>query len=171
VSGALELAQGDLTARGSLTLASNLRTAGDVRYDAGYGHGTTIGLDASYRLQRDTRLLLRFRGGAHDPASAAEAGFQWQPGADAGELAGTPVILPGAVNAERLPAYARLDLGFRRDWHFKDLGRGAVLTTGVALANALDRPNVLGLVATEQGGRRGLRGLPRTLELEVGWRF
>ena len=40
-----------------------------------------------------------------------------------------------------------------------------------ALVNALDRPNVLGLVATDGGGVRALRGLPRTLELEVGWRF
>jgi len=171
VSGALELARGDLTARGSITVASNARSVGGVRYDAGYSHGTTLGLDASYRVQRDTRLLLRFRGGAHDPASVAEAGFEWQPGGDAGELAGTPVNLPGAINAERLPAYARLDLGFRRDWHFPGVGRGAVLTTGVAVANALDQANVLGLVATEQGGVRGLRGLPRTLQLEVGWRF
>jgi hypothetical protein len=171
VSGALELAQGGLTARGSVTLASNVRTAGDVRYDAGYGHGATLALDASYRLERDTRVLLRFRGGAHDPASVAEAGFEWQPGADAGELAGTPVNLPGAVNAERLPAYARLDLGFRRDWHFPGIGRGTALTTGIALANVLDQRNILGLVATEQGGFRGLRGLPRTLQLEVGWRF
>jgi hypothetical protein len=171
VSGALELAQGGLTARGSVTVASNVRTAGEVRYEAGYGHGATLGLDASYRFQRDTRVLLRFRGGAHDPASVAEAGFEWQPGADAGELAGTPVNLPGAVNAERLPAYARLDLGFRRDWHFPGVGRGTVLTTGIALANALDQRNILGLVATEQGGLRGLRGLARTLELEVGWRF
>jgi len=159
VSGALELARGRLNARGSVTVAGNVRTAGAVRYDAAYGHGTTLGLDASYRLQNHTRLLLRFRGGADAPASVAEAGFEWQ----AGELAGTPVILPGSVNAERLPAYARLDLGLRREWHF--------LTAGVSLVNALDRPNVLGLVATDRGDVRALRGLPRTLELEVGWRF
>jgi len=162
-SGALELAHGRLSARGTVTVASNVRTAGGISYDAGYGHGTTLGLDASYRMLRNTRLLLRFRGGADDPASVAEAGFEWQPGAQSGELAGTPVNLPGAVNGQRLPTYARLDLGVRREWHF--------LTTGVSLVNALDRPNVLGLVATDQGGVRALRGLPRTLELEVGWRF
>ena len=171
VSGALELSHGGLTARGSVTVASSVRMAGNTRYDAGYGHGATLGLDASYLVQRDTRLLLRFRGGANDPASVTEAGFEWQPGAESGELAGTPVNLPGPVNAERLPSYARLDLGFRREWHFPGVGRGAALTTGVALANALDRPNVLGLVAGEHGGVRALRGLPRTLELEVGWRF
>ena len=163
VSGALDLARGRLSARASVTVASNVRTAGGIRYDAGYGHGTTATLDATYRIERDTRLLLRLRGGAGDPASVAEAGFEWQPGAGSGELAGTPVILPGAVNAERLPGYTRLDLGFRREWHF--------FTTGVSLLNALDRPNVLGLVATDQGGVRALRGLPRTVELEVGWRF
>jgi TonB-dependent Receptor Plug Domain len=171
VSGALELARGPVNARASVTLASNVRAAGSTRYNAGYGHGTTLGLDASYRMQRDTRLLLRFRGGAHDPSSVAEAGFDWEPGAQSGELAGTPVILPGAVNAQRLPAYARLDLGFRRDWHLPAVGRGTVLTTGIAVANALDQGNVLGLVATEQGGIQALQGLPRTLEVEVGWRF
>ena len=171
MTGALELARGALTARGSVTVASNVRTAGDIRYDAGYGHGATLGLDAGYRIQRDTRLLLRFRGGAPDPASVAEAGFEWAPGAGSGELAGTPVNLPGPVNAERLPSYTRLDLGVRREWHFRGVGRGTVLTTGFALTNALDRPNVLGLVAGEDGGFRAIRGLPRTLELEVGWRF
>ena len=155
MTGALDLARGGLTARGSVTVASNVRTAGDIRYDAGYGHGATLGLDASYRIQSDTRLLLRFRGGAHDPASVAEAGFEWAPGAGSGELAGTPVNLPGPVNAERLPSYARLDLGVRREWHFRGVGRGTVLTTGIALTNALDRPNVLGLVAGENGRRPG----------------
>jgi len=171
VSGALELARGGLVARGSLTLASNVRTAGDIGYDAGYGHGATLGLDASYRLQRDTRLLVRFRGGAYDPASVAEAGFEWAPRAESGELVGTPVNLPGPVNAQRLPSYGRLDLGLRREWHFPGFGRGTALTTGVSVANALDRPNVLGLVAGDHGGVRALRGLSRTLELEVGWRF
>ena len=163
VSGALELVRGRVTARGSVTVAANVRTAGGTRYDAGYGHGMTLDFDASYRVERETRLLLRFRGGNGDPSSVAEAGFDWQPGAQSGELAGTPINLPGAVNAERLPSYARLDVGIRREWHF--------LTTGASLVNALDQSNVLGLVATEQGGVRALGGLPRTLELEVGWRF
>jgi hypothetical protein len=101
----------------------------------------------------------------------AEAGFEWAPRAESGELVGTPVNLPGPVNAQRLPSYGRLDLGLRREWHFPGFGRGTALTTGVSVANALDRPNVLGLVAGDHGGVRALRGLSRTLELEVGWRF
>ena len=170
VTGALNLAAGAFAGRASVTLAHDVRTAGATRYDAGYGNGTSFGMDAAYRFLGDTRVQLRFRGGAHEPASVVEPGFEYQP-IQEGELAGTPVNLPGDINAARLPAYARLDLGLRRDWHVPAVGRGSVLTTAVSVTNALDRTNILGLVARPDGGLRAILGVPRSLQLEVGWRF
>jgi hypothetical protein len=127
-------------------------------------------MDAGYRFLGDTRLQLRFRGGAHEPASVVEPGFDYQP-LEEGELAGTPVNLPGNINSARLPTYARVDLGVRRDWHIPAVARGGALTTAVSLTNALDRTNILGLVARADGGIRAIRGVSRSVQLEVGWRF
>jgi len=115
-------------------------------------------------------LQLRFRGGAHEPTSVVEPGFDYQPIQEGG-LAGTPINLPGDINSARLPTYARLDLGLRRDWRLPRLGRGNALTTALSLTNALDRTNILGLVARSEGGLQAIRGVGRDFRLEVGWRF
>jgi hypothetical protein len=51
------------------------------------------------------------------------------------------------------------------------MGRGHALSTAFSLTNALDRTNILGLVARADGGLRGIRGVGRDFRLEVGWRF
>jgi hypothetical protein len=170
VTGTLSLAGGALSGRASVTVARDTRTSGATRYRAGYGNGTSVGVELGYRFLRDTRVLLRFRGGAHEPTSVVEPGFEYQPIRE-GELAGTPINVPGDINSARLPAYARLDLGLRRDWRVPGMGQGTALTTAVSLTNALDRTNVLGLVARPDGGLRTIVGVSRSLVLEVGWRF
>jgi len=170
VTGALSLSAGAFAGRASVSLAHDVRTVGTTRYNAGYGNGTSIAMDAGYRFLGDTRLQLRFRGGAHEPASVVEPGFDYQP-LEEGELAGTPVNLPGNINSARLPTYARVDLGVRRDWHIPAVARGGALTTAVSLTTALDRTNILGLVARADGGVRAIRGVSRSVHLEVGWRF
>jgi len=170
ITGTVSLDRDPIRARVFVTVARDVRTAGSTRYRTGYGNGTSLGVDLGYQFLRDTRLQLRFRSGAHEPASVVEPGFDYQPIQD-GELAGTPINLPGNINSSLLPAYSRLDLGLRRDWRVPGLGRDSRLTTAVALTNLLDRTNVLGLVARTDGGLRGIRGVSRRLQLEVGWRF
>jgi hypothetical protein len=170
VTGTVSLERGPVRSRVSVTLARDARTAGATRYHTGYGNGTSVGVDLGYQFLQDTRLQLRFRAGAREPASVVEPGFDYQPIQD-GELAGTPINLPGDINSNRLPSYSRLDLGLRRDWRIPGLGRGNQLTTAAALTNVLDRTNILGLVARTDGGLRGIQGTSRRLQLEVGWRF
>jgi hypothetical protein len=171
VIGAVSLDRGAFSGRAALTAGRDVRRTATARYDAGYGNGTSLAIDGSYRFLRDTRVQLRFRGGARQPASVVEPGFEYRPVEASGELAGTPINLPGQVNPSRLPAYARLDLGFRRDWHLPVVGRGTSLTTALSLTNVLDRTNVLGLIAQPDGGLRAIRGPGRALRFEVGWRF
>jgi hypothetical protein len=170
VAGTLSLDAGHFSGRASVGFARDVRTAGSTRYGAGYGNGTSIDLDLDYRLLHDTRLQLRFRGGAHEPTSVVEPGFDYQPIQEGG-LAGTPINLPGDINSARLPTYARLDLGLRREWRVPGMGRGHALSTAFSLTNALDRTNILGLVARSDGGLQGIRGVGRDFRLEVGWRF
>ena len=174
VTGGLNLARGRFSGGASLTIARDVRTAGATRYDASYGHGTSVTANLGYRLLQDTRLLARFRGGARQPTSIVAPGFEWQPPqslGEAGELAGTPENLPGGVNGARLPGYQRLDLGVSRAWHLSGFGSGTILTTALSVANVLGRENALGLVASPGGGVRVIQGVPRALALEVGWRF
>jgi hypothetical protein len=174
VTGALDLARGRFSGRASLTTGRNWRTAGATRYDASYGHGTSVRVDLGYRFLEDTRLLARYWGGARQPTSIVAPGFEWrplQPLGDAGELDGTPENLPGAVNGTQLPGYARFDLGVRRSWRLPGFGNAAILTTALSVANVLGRENALGLVARPDGGLRVIRGVARALALEVGWRF
>ena len=170
VTGTVSLDRGPVRSRVSVTLASDTRTVGATRYHTGYGNGTSVGVDLGYQVLRDTRVQLRFRAGAHEPASVVEPGFDYQPIQD-GELAGTPINLPGDINSTRLPSYSRLDLGLRRDWRIPGMGRDSRLTTAAALTNLLDRTNILGLVARTDGGLRGIQGASRRLQLDVGWRF
>jgi hypothetical protein len=174
VSGALELRRGRFAGSASLTVARDERIAGTTHYDPSYGHGTSFVVDLGYRIQADTRLLARLQGGAQQPASVVASGFEWRPATSfghSGELAGTPENLPGGVNGARLPAYTRLDLGVRRSWHIPGFATGTELSTALSVTNVLDRRNVLGLVASPGGGLGVIRGLPRSLALEVGWRF
>ncbi|HET8835511.1 MAG TPA: TonB-dependent receptor [Gemmatimonadales bacterium] len=170
VTGTVSLDRGPIHSRVSVTLARDTRTAGSTQYRTGYGNGTSVGVDLGYQFLGDTRAQVRFRAGAHEPASVVEPGFDYQPIQD-GELAGTPINLPGDINSSRLPSYSRLDLGLRRDWRIPGIGRGNRLTTAAALTNLLDRSNILGLVARTDGGLRGIQGTSRRLQLEVGWRF
>ena len=174
VTGALNMARGRLSGTASLTVASDVRAAGGIRYDASYGQGTSVMVNLGYRFLQDTRLMARFRAGARQPASIVAPGFEWQPLqplGGSGELAGTPENLPGAVNGARLPGYQRLDIGVRRSWHLLGFGGGTVLTTALSVANVLGRDNALGFVARPDGGLQVIRGVPRALALEVGWRF
>jgi hypothetical protein len=174
VTGSLDLQHGRLWGHAGLTLARNTETAGSQRYAGSYGQGTSLRVDLGYRFPGDTRMLLRFSGGAGEPTSAIASGFEWQPltsFGDAGELSGTPLNMPGSVNASRLADYARLDLGVRRSWRIPGFGSATLLTTSLSVTNVLGRANVLGLVSRPDGGLGVIRGVPRGLSLEVGWRF
>jgi hypothetical protein len=174
VIGAFDLERGRLSGRAVVTVARDIRTAGTARYDASYGQGTSLALDLGYRFLQDSRFLLRFRGGARQPASIVAPGFEWQPYQPligSGELAGTPENLPGALNAARLPDYARLDLGLRRTWHLPGLGPSTALTTVLSVDNVLGRRNALGFVARPDGSMRLLPGARRGVTFEVGWSF
>jgi hypothetical protein len=157
-----------------VTVGHDIRTAGTTRYDASYGHGSSLSLDLGYRFLQDTRLLLRFHGGSPQPSSIVGPGFEWRPTqsfGEQGEIAGTPENLAGAVNSARLPQYARLDVGLRRSWRIPQLGSSTRLTTSVSVTNLTGRENVLGLVARPDGSVGAIAGSPRALAVEVGWQF
>ncbi len=109
------------------------------------------------------------------PTSLVDGELQWAPHTVLGgreDMAGTPERIVGALNAERLPRYARLDLGIRQEWRL-GFGSRAMDVTGVLnLANALNRANVLGRsVSPGSLTRRDIALVPRSLSVGLEWSY
>jgi hypothetical protein len=70
---------------------------------------------------------------------------RWKYSPREGMLMGPPLeeAVLGDYNGARLPAYLRLDVGARREYHPRWRGREVVLTPYLQVANLLNRPNVL----------------------------
>ena len=120
-----------------------------------------------------TILGLAFQAGDGQPTSLVrEVGWRPYDPLGGGEFLGTPDNLDAGINQRRLPGVARLDIGVSRRWWLPaELGRGQ-LTTSIAVENVLNRRNPLALTASGAAGvPQTLFARPRTLRLELGWRF
>jgi len=102
----------------------------------------------------------------HDPAT--------------GELVGQGLLEPviGEYNAATLPAYFRVDVGARREYHRRWRGRDVTLVPYLQVVNILNRPNVLFAVPqrnsdTAELGTRIEYGpqFPVLPTLGIEWRF
>ncbi|MGH7556541.1 MAG: TonB-dependent receptor [Gemmatimonadota bacterium] len=151
------------------------RTAGDVTYRPRFERSRSLAVEASYRITAATTLTTAFQAAAGSPTSPLAGGFDWEVFDQLTgevEFSGTPVRAPGALNADRLPPYLRLDLGIRRRWRFEGRGPDRSITTYLDVLNVLDHGNMLGRqLATRSGGARDLVLLPRSFLFGVEWRF
>jgi hypothetical protein len=85
-----------------------------------------------------------------------------------GELAGTPAGAGGEINGSQLPLYARLDLGFSREWRIGLPGLAGRLGTAIELVNVLNRGNVVAW-SVRADGRHPLLLRPRSASLVIRW--
>ncbi len=166
---------GPVTIRASVGLGRAIQQSGGVSYPTGAARPWSFDGDIGVRPTEHTDLQLRWTTGAGQDRSAIAPGIEWQPyqpGTGSGEFEGTPTNLPGAINALRLASPLRIDFGIRHRW---SLGAGSdrhpALTTTIRIHNLLDRTNPIGVMARPDGSYQWLRGTPRGLIAEVGWRF
>jgi len=127
-------------------------------------------------VRRDTRVRIATEVSTGTPSTPVLAGtFEWDSGGLLGgpdELSGTPKNLFGLPNGQRLPAYARVDAGVRRDWHVSFAGRDATLSTYLNMQNVFNRRNVFGLLETPLGDARSNLFSPgRSLTFGLEWGF
>ena len=89
------------------------------------------------------------------------------------ELAGSPRRRAEPLGATRLPAYIRVDLGFRKHWHLAIAGRDGVVAVFGTVTNVLGRRNVLTAVVDPMTGERGEIEMRHRAPLVVGidWRY
>lgn len=182
---------GSATARGaSLELAASGARHGLVvsyglqRVRVSYGdslytprHGTTHTLDAGLTVHPAATFSIRLGvAAAMGRTSTTVSGpFEWESCnvLDRGcEFAGSPQLL-GPLGADRLPTYARVDLGGRKHWHARVAGRDMLIGVFGTVSNVLGRHNALvHVVDPETGERQTVDMLPRApLIIGIDTRF
>jgi hypothetical protein len=150
------------------------REAAGQRYRPSFAATHGFNMAIGYEPRTGTVLRAAFWSSTGRPASLVDGDLQWAPhnllgGAD--EMAGTPERIVGALNAERLPRYARLDLGIRHDWRL-GLGRATHITSVLNIANVLNRANSLGrTLSADSRTRRDIPLAPRSLTFGLAWSF
>ncbi len=154
---------------------------GAVTYEvgeAGYrpGFAITHSLRGSFGYYPSATLLLRtaLRADMGRPTTLVEGPFEWEPCAiiDAGcEVAGSPQKTAGPLGGDRLPAYLRLDIGVRKHWHPRILGRNGTLAGFVTVSNVLGRSNFLGYTVDPATGERTELEMRPFSPLSVGFEW
>ncbi len=89
------------------------------------------------------------------------------------EAEGSPGEFSGPLGDQRLPPYLRVDIGVRKHWHSRILGREGRIAAFVTLSNVLDSRNVLGYVLDPATGRPSRLPMRPFSPLAAGleWRF
>ena len=149
------------------------RGYGAAVYHPAFERQHAVRLALAYRPAGGTTVQATFWGATGRPTTPVADGIDWQPYnplSGSGEIAGSPQRLPGALNQDRLPPYARVDLSVQRQWQSAWLGRNATITTFATLNNLFDRRNALAYVAVADA-RRQVGMLPLTLSFGVEWRY
>jgi hypothetical protein len=174
--GAELIYEGDrLEARAVADWSSVQRSTGEVTYHPRFERPRSLALEATYRILQGTRLTSAFQVAAGSPTSLLETEFDWQifdQLTGEVEFRGTPTRAAGLLNVERLPTYARLDLGLRREWQVEGRGPDGVITTYLDVLNVLDHENIVGRQLSLAGTTaQPLFLMPRSLLFGVEWRF
>jgi hypothetical protein len=105
----------------------------------------------------------------------ASGGLEWEACniLDRGcEFAGSPSYSGGPLGTAVLPSYLRVDLGFRKHWHFQVAGRDAMVALFGTITNVLNRKNVLTYIRDASGEQIPIEMLPLApLVVGLDWRF
>jgi hypothetical protein len=147
----------------------------DSSYTPVYGTSQLLELGAIVFPTATSSVRLGFTGSFGRRATGVTGDFEWEACnlVDQGcEFGGSPQA-GGSLGANRLPAYARVDVGVRQHWHLRLAGRDVMLAAYGTLTNLLGRSNVLTVVTEPGTGRRTtIEMRPRApLVLGLDWRF
>ena len=158
----------------SFAMARALRRFGsEVRYSPGFLRTQSFSIRISASPDSQTVVGLAFQAGNGQPTTLVRD-IGWRPydPLGGGELLGTPDNLEPAINQRRLPGVARFDFGVSRRFRLPAWLRRGQITGSLAIDNVLNRHNPLALTASAvTGAPLTLFARPRTLRLELGWRF
>ncbi len=149
---------------------------GDTSYvpEHGVTHSIDLGLTLLPTSSSSLRLGVSSRIGRR--TTAIEGPLEWQSCnlLDRGcEFAGSPGARSEPLGSTRLPAYLRLDLGFRKHWPLAIAGRHGLVAFYGTVTNILSRRNLLTFALDPlTGGRSSIDMRPLSpLVVGIDWRF
>ncbi|MFL5491845.1 MAG: carboxypeptidase regulatory-like domain-containing protein [Gemmatimonadales bacterium] len=147
----------------------------DSSYTPAYGTSQVLEFGAIVFPSATSSIRVGFTGSFGRRSTGVTGAFEWEACnlLDQGcEFGGSPQT-EDALGAANLPAYARLDLGVRRHWHLRLVGRDVMLAAYGTLTNLLGRSNVLTMATDPATGRRTPIEMRPRAPLVVGldWRF
>ncbi|HEY7529673.1 MAG TPA: carboxypeptidase regulatory-like domain-containing protein [Gemmatimonadota bacterium] len=164
-----------VTARVAYAAGDVVRLNDDEEYRPAFERSHSLTASAKVLVDETTVVTAGLLTGTGAPTTPVTGAFNWEPFdgfAREGELEGSPQRTVGPLNAERVPAYARVDLGLGHEWRVPGLRDGAALSAHVEVLNVLDTRNVVGYAVNEDTGvRRPLTLLGRSLVFGLGWRY
>jgi hypothetical protein len=164
-----------LSGHAGYSLAKTSRDAAGQRYRPSFAPSHLFNTVINYSIGADMALRAAFWRSTGRRTSLVDGDLQWAPddlfgGGDG--MAGTPERIAGVLNAERLPMYARLDLGIRKTWRMSLGGQNTKATGVLTLVNALNYKNALGRVISGNGRTRcDMPSTPRSLTFRLEWSF
>jgi len=142
-------------------------------------HGVTHSIDAGINVRTGASWSLRLgasaRFGRH--TSPLDTPFEWEPCnvTDRGcEFVGSPRSNPDSVGTTVLPAYARMDVGIRKEWQLRVAGRATRAALFGTLTNIFGHRNLLTFAPADPatGRRRGVAMRPfAPLVIGIDWTF
>ncbi|HUP00198.1 MAG TPA: TonB-dependent receptor [Gemmatimonadota bacterium] len=151
------------------------RSAGGVTYHPRLERSRSLAVAAAWRVTQATSLRTAFQAAAGPPTSRLESGFEWKVFdllSGEVEFVGAPIRAPGKLNADRVPAYVRWDLGIRKRWHYTGPGPEGSITTYLDVINVLGRKNALGYQLGPTGSDLQVLTLrPASILFGIEWSF
>ncbi|NIN71017.1 MAG: TonB-dependent receptor [Gemmatimonadetes bacterium] len=186
------LSLGSARAWGGSIGAELIRARYRARLDYGFGAVTYAVGDEAYRPSFAVSHLLAASIGFHPtptlllrsavradfgrPTTLVEGPFEWEACSilEGGcEAAGSPQNIAGALGGDRLPAYVRFDIGVRKHWHARLLGREGLVAGFMTVSNILGRRNSLAYTVDPVTGQLSAVPMrpfsPLTVGLEWGF--
>ncbi|HEV8176623.1 MAG TPA: hypothetical protein VGP44_02930, partial [Gemmatimonadales bacterium] len=147
----------------------------DSTYTPAYGAGHRVEVGATVLPWTNSSIRIGATGVFGRRATAVAGGFEWEACnlLDRGcEFSGSPRTT-GGLGGTRLPAYLRLDLSLRRDWHLSLGHREVTMGMFATMSNLLARHNRLTVVTDPATGRPSPIDMLPFAPLVAGldWRF
>lgn len=147
----------------------------DSSYTPTYGASHIIEVGATVFPWTGSSIRLGATGVIGRSATAVNGDFEWEACnlLDRGCQFGGSPHGTGPLGGTRLPAYLRLDLSLRREWHLSHSGRDVTVALFGTVTNILGRRNVLTIATNPVTGRRTSIEMRPFAPLVAGidWRF
>ncbi|HEY0350704.1 MAG TPA: TonB-dependent receptor plug domain-containing protein, partial [Gemmatimonadales bacterium] len=148
---------------------------GDRSYTPSYAANNVIRVGAIVFPWRQTSIRLQGTGSFGRRATPVAGDFEWESCnvLDRGcQFAGSPHATD-QLGASQLPAYLRLDLGLRRQWHVRLGGREVTLAMFATMSNVLGRHNLMAIATDPASGHQSAISMAPFAPLVAGidWRF